>query len=108
MLTESREAMNLRNRRKTLQLHPYRRHTSTPTHFCLFRIAASRHWYFSSLPGLTRQSISFEESCEEGWMRGSSPRMTLRSDGASPALMGICRNSNQIDGAASIPLETRF
>jgi hypothetical protein len=27
--------MSLRNHRKYLQLHPYRRHTSTPTHFCV-------------------------------------------------------------------------
>jgi hypothetical protein len=33
MLTASREAMNLRNHRKYLRLHPYRRHSSTPTHF---------------------------------------------------------------------------
>ena len=34
-----------------------------------------------SLPGLTRQSIIHEQSCcEDGWIRGSSPRMTkLRS-----------------------------
>jgi hypothetical protein len=28
--------------------------------------------------GLDGQSIFFEESCEEGWMRGSSSRMTRR------------------------------
>src|ERR1700732_828631 len=31
MLTESRELMGLR---KSLQLHPYRRHSSAPTDFC--------------------------------------------------------------------------
>jgi hypothetical protein len=40
MLTESREAMNLRTRRKYLQWHPYRRHSSTPTHFCRQRQCA--------------------------------------------------------------------
>jgi hypothetical protein len=32
----------------------------------------------SSLPGLTRQSISLSKKLfsEAGWMRGSSPRMT--------------------------------
>src|ERR1700738_2634143 len=32
----------------------------------------------SSLPGLPRQSIFFEKaSCEDGWMPGSSPGMTI-------------------------------
>ena len=30
-----------------------------------------------SLPGLTRQSILFERLLRRGWIRGSSPRMTL-------------------------------
>jgi hypothetical protein len=49
MLTESREAMNLR---KTLRLHPYRRHSWTPTHFCLIRLRHSRSWYFFVIAGL--------------------------------------------------------
>jgi hypothetical protein len=53
MLTASREAMNLRNHRKYLRLHPYRRHSSTPTHFWPQRQSArfeglkspSQRWY---------------------------------------------------------------
>src|ERR1700731_3792104 len=29
-----------------------------------------------SLPGLTRQSIASQDFLEDGWIRGSSPRMT--------------------------------
>jgi hypothetical protein len=38
----------------------------------------------SSLPGLTRQSIVFGKMlCEDGWIRGSSPRMTQRDASVS-------------------------
>ncbi|HEV7409282.1 MAG TPA: hypothetical protein VGO01_12425, partial [Bradyrhizobium sp.] len=97
-------------RRKTLRLHPYRRHTSTPTHFCLRHLvilrsgllAASRRMAASACGRILRDAAQdarllrmtkrssffviagldpaihlFEESCEERWMRGSSPRMAI-------------------------------
>jgi hypothetical protein len=41
-LTESSEAMGQQNHRKSLQSHPYRRHTWTPTHFPPMRPRFSR------------------------------------------------------------------
>src|SRR5437870_7267326 len=44
----------------------------------LHAAAQSRDPYDASLPGLTRHSIFFERLfSEDGWMRGSSPRMTI-------------------------------
>ena len=42
----------------------------------------------SSLPGLTRQSISFTKTSSDGWMPGSSPGVTIAGteDGLSAAI----------------------
>jgi len=42
----------------------------------------------SSLPGLTRQSIRFAKSSyEDGWTRGSSPRVTGKGRSPSPSVI---------------------
>jgi hypothetical protein len=62
------------NGSKYLQLHPYRRHTSTPTHFLPSRNVPC----FPAFPAA----------------------LTCRSDGAGTAIMGICRiiESGLFDG----------
>src|SRR5450631_2865640 len=49
-----------------------------PRGFAMADVVDSRHALPRSLPDLTRQSIFFVRFfCEEGWMPGSSPGMTI-------------------------------